>query len=150
MTTALTLEAVTRDDVASLLAMAKAFHAEDGHALSDAGAQAVGAVCAGDPMALALFLCADGARVGYAVLTFGFSIEHGGRDGFIDDLYLVPAVRGRGLGTAAMAMLERIAAKHGVRALHLEVARDNPRAEALYRSRGYGITERKLMSKRLS
>lgn len=150
MTTALTLEAVTLDDVASLLAMAKAFHAEDGHALSDAGARAVDAVCAGDPMALAWFLCADGARVGYAVLTFGFSIEHGGRDGFIDDLYVVPAARGHGLGAAAMAMLERIAAERGVQALHLEVARDNARAEALYRSRGYGITERKLMSKRLS
>lgn len=148
--TPLTLQPVTQDDVEPLLAMARAFHAEDGHALSDAGARAVHAVCAGDPMAAAWFLCADGARVGYAVLTFGFSIEHGGRDGFIDDLYLLPQARGRGLGTAAMAMLEEVAAARGVQALHLEVARDNPRAEALYRRRGYGITDRKLMSKRLS
>lgn len=146
--TSLTLQPVTPDDVEPLLAMARAFHAEDGHALSDAGAQAVHAVCAGDPMAVAWFLCADGARVGYAVLTFGFSIEHGGRDGFIDDLYLLPQARGRGLGTAAMAMLEQVAA--ALQALHLEVARDNPRAEALYRQRGYGITDRKLMSKNLS
>jgi len=144
------LQPVTQDDVEALLAMARAFHAEDGHALSEAGTRAVHAVCAGDPMAAAWFLCADGARVGYAVLTFGFSIEHGGRDGFIDDLYLLPPARGRGLGIAALALLEQIAAEHGVQALHLEVARDNARAEALYRSRGYGVTDRKLMSRRLS
>jgi ribosomal protein S18 acetylase RimI-like enzyme len=144
------LQPVTPQDEEALLALARAFHSEDGHALDAAGERAVRAVCAGDGMALAWFLCADGVRVGYAVLTFGFSIEHGGRDGFIDDLYVLPAARGRGIGTAAMDMLERTAADHGVRGLHLEVERDNAKAEALYRRRGYRVTDRKLMSKRLA
>jgi len=148
--TTVTLQPVTPRDEEAVLVLARAFHSEDGHALSDAGERAVRAVCRGDPMALAWFLCADGVRVGYAVLTFGFSIEHGGRDGFIDDLYVLPEARGRGVGTAAMDMLERTAAENGVRGLHLEVERDNPEAEALYRRRGYRVTDRKLMSKRLA
>jgi ribosomal protein S18 acetylase RimI-like enzyme len=146
----LTLEPVRPADEAALLAMARDFHAEDGHDLTAAGARAVRALCVGDPMALAWFLCLGGARVGYAVLSFGFSVEHGGRDGFIDDLYLVPSARGRGLGKAAMDAVERVAAACGVQALHLEVARDNRRAEALYRARGYRVTDRQLMSKRLA
>ncbi|WP_178133609.1 GNAT family N-acetyltransferase [Vineibacter terrae] len=147
---ALTLEPVTPDDGEALLVMAHAFHAEDGHRLSDAGVDAVRAVCRGDPMAAGFFLRFGTVRVGYAVLTFGFSIEHGGRDGFIDDLYVLPQARGQGLGTAAMALLEAVAAVHGVQALHLEVEGGNARAEALYRRRGYRATARKLMSKRLA
>ena len=143
------LEPVTLRDQDALLVLTRAFHGEDGHPLSEAGERAVRAVCGGDPMARAWFLRADGVRVGYAVLTFGFSIEHGGRDGFIDDLYVVPEARGRGIGTAAMDLLERVAAQHGVHGLHLEVERDNQKAEALYRRRGYRVTDRRLMSKRL-
>ncbi|MCW5748873.1 MAG: GNAT family N-acetyltransferase [Alphaproteobacteria bacterium] len=147
---ALTFQDVTPQDEAALLAMARAFHAEDGHALSAAGERAVRAVCAGDAMARAWFLCEGGVRVGYAVLSLGFSIEHGGRDGFIDDLYLLPQARGRGLGRAAIDSLERIAAGHGVQALHLEVESNNARAAALYHRRGYRGTGRGLMSKRLA
>ena len=144
------LQPVTSQDEEVLIALARAFHSEDGHALEDGGERAVRAVCRGDPMALAWFLCADGVRVGYAVLTFGFSIEHGGRDGFIDDLYVLPAARGRGIGTAAMDLLEQAARDRGVQGLHLEVERGNAKAQALYRRRGYRVTDRRLMSKRLA
>ncbi|HJQ59658.1 MAG TPA: GNAT family N-acetyltransferase [Vineibacter sp.] len=130
----LTLEPVLPADQAALLAMARAFHAEDGHALTPAGERAVTALCAGDPMALAWFLSVGGGRVGYAVLSFGFSIEHGGRE----------------LGTAALDALERQAAGHGVQSLHLEVEADNVRAETLYRRHHYRVTGRRLMSKRLA
>src|SRR5690606_24920532 len=38
---------------------------------------------------------------GYAVLTFGFSFERNGRDAFIDELYLKPAHRNKGIGRLA-------------------------------------------------
>lgn len=146
----LTLQPVTQGDEATLLSLARAFHEEDGHPLTAAGERAIAMVCGGDPMAMAWFLRADGVQVGYAVLTLGFSIEHGGRDGFIDDLYLVPAARGRGVGRIALALIERIAAEHGVRTLHLEVERTNTQAEGLYRRLGYRETDRRLMSKKLT
>ena len=37
--------------------------------------------------------------VGYAVLTFGFSLEYGGRDAILDELYFRQSHRGRGVGS---------------------------------------------------
>ena len=36
------------------------------------------------------------------VLTLGYSVEHGGGDGFVDDLYLIPSARGSGAGAAVL------------------------------------------------
>src|SRR4051795_1535429 len=36
--------------------------------------------------------------VAYVVLCFGFSVELGGRDAFIDELFVAAAYRGRGIG----------------------------------------------------
>lgn len=147
--TELSLQAVGPEDAEALLALARAFHAEDGHALDARGERGVAQAAAGDPLARAWFVLNGTERIGYAVLTLGFSILHGGRDGFIDDLYLVPAARGKGIGQAVMAMLEEEARRLGMQALHLEVETANARAEALYAARGYEASPRRLMSKRL-
>lgn len=86
---------------------------------------------------------------GYAVLTLGYSLEYRGRDAFIDELYLREPYRGRGLGRQALEWLEQAARALGVRALHLEVERGNPRAQALYRRYGFRDNDRQLLSKRL-
>ena len=78
-----------------------------------------------------------GAVAGYAVLTFGFSIELGGRDAFIDELFLRPEARGRGIGSAALSLISNAARKAGVKALHLEVGRANAPAKAFYARLGF-------------
>ena len=90
----------------TLLELARAFHAEDGHPLTDRGATAIGLIARGHPLGRAWLVRENGALVGYAVLGLGFGIEYGGADAFVDDLYLVPEARGRGLGEAVMARLE--------------------------------------------
>ena len=45
------------------------------------------------------------APVGYLVISFGYSLEMGGIDGFLDEIYIRPAVRGRGMATEALAAL---------------------------------------------
>jgi len=47
----LRFEAATIADLDALLALARAFHAEDGHALSQAGAGALATVAGGEPLA---------------------------------------------------------------------------------------------------
>lgn len=84
---------------------------------------------------------------GYVVLTFGFSFEYRGRDAFIDEIYIAPAFRRRGIARRALEFVEAAAKKCGVRVLHLEVSHDNAAAYELYRGSGYVVHERYLMSK---
>jgi diamine N-acetyltransferase len=87
--------------------------------------------------------------VGYYVLTLGYSLEHLGRDAFIDELYLRETQRGHGIGTRALAHAAELCAQLGVGALHLEVDHVNPRARALYDRNGFVAHERALMTRRI-
>ncbi len=127
------------------LQMARAFHREDGHALNAAGEASIREVAAGVALAPAFWLVENGAPVGFFVLSLGYSPEHGGTDGFIDDIYLEPAMRGRGLGKAAMALALAESRKCGIRVLLLEVEAENDRAYRLYQSVGFTDTKRRLM-----
>lgn len=52
------------------------------------------------------WLIHDGPSIaGYIMLTIGFRLEFGGQDAFIDERYMVPARRRRGIGRAAMAFV---------------------------------------------
>ncbi len=136
-------------DLDALLAMAERFHAEDGHPLDEDGRRALAAILAGEPAARAWICELDGLPTGYGVLTLGFSVEHGGRDGFLDDLYLAPEARGKGFGRRALEFLEGAARALGIRVLHLEVEPGNAAAGELYRRRGFRDPGRRLMSKPL-
>ena len=84
------------------------------------------------------------------MLTLGYSLERGGRDAFIDELYVRREWRGHGLGSLAVAKAEAAARRLGVHAVHLEVDVTNDRARRLYRRLGFALRQRyQLMSKRL-
>jgi ribosomal protein S18 acetylase RimI-like enzyme len=136
-------------DVHTLLGMARAFHLEDGHPLNAAGEAAIVRVAAGEPLA-PTWIARNGQRaVGYVIITLGYSIEYGGRDGFIDDLYLIPEVRGKGLGRKLLYFALSQAAQLGIGTLHLEVENSNGKATCLYRSVGFEATGRSLMRVRI-
>ena len=138
------------DDVALLAEWMREYYAEQGYPFDPARhAEAIRGLVA-DPALGRLWWIEDGgARAGYVALCFGWSLEYQGRDAFVDDLYLRPAFRGRGLGARVMEAVEREARELGVRALHLEVERSNDPARALYEKRGLRDTGRQLLSKRL-
>lgn len=92
-------------------------------------------------------LCEETVVVGYLALTFGYSLEFHGRDAFIDELYVRSPYRGRGWGTQAMKHAEAFGRSEGVRALHLEVGRNNVAAQDFYRKTGYADHDRYLMTK---
>ena len=92
---------------------------------------------------------ADGIPAGYLVMTTGFSLEFHGRFGLLDELFVEPAWRNRGLGTQALAFAEGWCHTHGMRALRLEVSHENTRALALYRRCGFGAPDRHLLSKQV-
>lgn len=82
------------------------------------------------------------AVIGYIALCFGYSIEFHGRDAFLDEMFIIPEHRGVGAGAAALAEVRDAARRLGIKALHLEVARDNERAQRLYHSAGFKARER--------
>lgn len=81
-----------------------------------------------------------GAPAGYALLAKTFSHEAGGLVIWIEEIYTVPAFRGKGLGREFFAFLDREYGSTAKR-LRLETEPSNKRAEALYRSLGFDTLE---------
>jgi GNAT superfamily N-acetyltransferase len=137
------------DDSEALAGLARDFHAEDGHPIGEPAVKVLlGLLAPGNEHGRVLIAEQAGAVVGYAVLCFGYSVEYGGRDAFVDDIYVVPSARGRGHGARLYAALEREAALCSCRALHLEIMAGN-RVEDWYRSLGYADRGSRLLTKRL-
>ena len=88
----------------------------------------------------------DGHVAGHLVLTFCHSMEYGGRSAFIDDLFVRPQLRNRGVGRALVGHARSVCEELGVRAMHLEVARTNEPAQAVYRKIGFESTDRELLT----
>ncbi|KIT16565.1 GNAT family N-acetyltransferase [Jannaschia aquimarina] len=55
----------------------------------------------------------------------------------MDGIFVMPEARGRGVGTALLAAIERRAAEAGLARIRLDVIDTNPRARALYEREGF-------------
>ncbi len=97
----------TRGDLPILGCLHGAFYEEAGYAHDADRAGAALGELASDPTRgrLWIILGSEGP-VGYLAVTFGFSLEYHGRDAFVDEVYIQPEARGRGLGRAALAAAE--------------------------------------------
>lgn len=138
MTAIWTLQTATSRDLAALLPLVRAYHAFEGIVLDDAARSAALCRLLETPTFGTLwFVLHDGARAGYVAICPGYSIEFGGLDAFVDEFYLEPAHRAQGGGQAVLALVKAAARDQGIRALHLEVARDNARARRLYERLGF-------------
>lgn len=89
----------------------------------------------------------DDAPIGYLALTFGYSLEYGGRDATLDELYIVAEQRAQGAGTAALAFVAERCRELGIHAVQLAVDHGNTVAHALYAKVGFVEQERYLMTK---
>ncbi|MCX7566077.1 GNAT family N-acetyltransferase [Sulfitobacter sp. F26169L] len=140
-----------RDHLEKLLALVTSFHAEEGISSTDESRRAgITPLLEGIPHGCAYLIGPPRAPIGYIVITFGWSVEFGGLDGIIDELYIRPGVRGRGIASEALIALPRALAGAGLRAMHLEVDKTNAQALKLYRRAGFALRENyAFMSKRL-
>ena len=89
------------------------------------------------PMQHAFLLCDGVTPCGYALLAEKFSHEAGGRELWLEELYLRQEARGKGLGSAFFAYLKPWAAQAGFLRIRLEIAPENSRAAALYHRHGF-------------
>lgn len=149
MTTALHL--AKPDDLDKLTTLVTGFHNEQGIEQSDADRRAsLMPLLDGIPHGITYLIGPARAPIGYVIVTFGWSVEFGGMDAFIDEIYLRRAVRGRGIASEVLISLPKALAGAGVKGLHLEVDRENESAQRLYARAGFVSRERyMLMSRKL-
>lgn len=126
------------DHLDKLVALVEAFHTEAGITSTDESRRAgVSPLLAGIPHGCAYLLGPPKAPIGYIVICFGWSVEFAGLDAIIDELYIRPGVRGRGIATEALTALPRALSNFGLRAIHLEVDKTNTAALKLYQRAGF-------------
>jgi GNAT superfamily N-acetyltransferase len=81
----------------------------------------------------------NGALLGYAVVTWSWSIESGGRDGLLDEIYVDRP--GEGLGTALVNHLLHDCRERRLPRVFLETERRNDEARRLYERLGFATED---------
>ncbi len=91
----------------------------------------------------------DGGVVGIAALSAMWTLEHGGPAMWLEELYIAPSHRGRGIGRLLLAAAVDAARARGARTLDLEVDATHARAAHLYAREGFHRLERTRWLRRL-
>lgn len=92
-----------------------------------------------------------GEAIGYIALCFGYSIEFGGRDAFIDEFFIKKEFRGKKLGKAVLEQCKLIAKQQGANALHIEARSDAEKLQKMYADCGFTTRDQyQLMSSGLN
>lgn len=125
-------------DLDRLMPLVAAYHAHEGIEQDEETRRAaLMPLLEGSPLGAIWFIGPKIAPVGYVAVGFGWSIELGGMDCFIDEIFVREKVRGRGMATEALAALIPSLEAAGVRAMHLEVAPANEGARRIYARAGF-------------
>lgn len=85
-----------------------------------------------------LFVAVYGQEIiGYAVFIKAFSVELLGLYGEIDELYIKPKYRNKGIGSFFIAWLEKHAKDNDCNAMYVVVTSQNMKAQQLYKRLGF-------------
>jgi GNAT superfamily N-acetyltransferase len=134
----------------TVVALIRAYYAGEGYAFSPSDIErGLDEIATGDGLGHLWLIERRGEAVGYLCVAAGFSLEAGGRDFFLDGIYVVPEARGQGVGTVGLDFAEAQSRALGGRRLSLVTERANPRAGAFYEARGYTAHDRDMLSKDL-
>lgn len=93
------------------------------------------------PYAEVVFACVDGEPVGFALYFHSFSTFLGRPGLYLEDLFVRPAARGRGVGQRLLARLAALALERGCGRLEWAVLDWNEAAISFYRMLGAELKE---------
>ena len=142
----------TEADLPQLLTLIQEFYAVDRHVYEEAHVTGALVPLLTDDRFGQVWLinhpdAAEPAPDGYAVVTWSWSLESGGLDCILDELYL--RSRGQGLGAAALRRVVAAAQAFGARAMFLETEAHNERVRGFYRRQGFDLEDSVWMSRPL-
>jgi GNAT superfamily N-acetyltransferase len=106
-------------------------------------------ICTDERNGIVLVAKLDNTIVGIAYLAIILSIEHAGPVGWLEELYVAPDHRQRGIGTELLNAVIAEARNRGLLALDLEVDVHHQRAEAFYARFGFRSLPRSRWVKKL-
>lgn len=137
----------TLDDLAQVLPRTRALNDHEGIEISDASLDAALSKLLESPELGGVWLVTNGGDpIGYAIVTFGYDLEFGGRDAFLTELWIDEDQRGSGAGREVLTLLDPELRVLGVNALHLQVRPENP-AMRLYEREGFVVSPRRIMTR---
>jgi GNAT superfamily N-acetyltransferase len=126
------------DDIGLLVDLMAEFYAEANYQLDRThAADAFSQLLADERLGYAWIIEDDRQAVGHVVVTLRFAMEYGGIIACLDDLYVRPSSRNRGLATRALLDARHFCETRGVRAMTVEVSYSNAPAQKAYRRAGY-------------
>ena len=106
------------------------------HEVEATTADLAAALCGPRPYAEVVFACLDGTPVGFALFFHTFSTFVGKPGIYLEDLFVRPQARGRGIGRHLLAWLARTTLERGCARLDWQVLDWNAPSIAFYRSVG--------------
>lgn len=138
-------------DVPDLLDMMRQFYAIDGYPFdATLNEHNLGIFIGNSDLGRLWIIIWGNQTIGYVVLTFGFSFEYKGKDGFVDEFFIVEKYRHQGIGKSTIDYVIKEARKLGLRSLHLEVETHNDSGKKLYLEQGFTSKDRILLTKDLT
>ena len=147
-----TIRSIERGDFEEVLGMMRVFYASPAvlHKASDEILRQDIEDCLGDmPFIEGYVFEEEGEIAGYAMVAKGYTREYGGVCVWVEDLYMKPEFRRRGLGSQFFAFLEEEYKGKAVR-FKLEVEEENEAAIEAYQKNGYRISPYYEMTKEMS
>jgi GNAT superfamily N-acetyltransferase len=135
-------------DIPLLVGFMSEFYAEAGYELDrERAAGAFAVMLADERLGYIWIIQEDRHDGGYIVLTLKYAMEYGGLVGCLDDLYVKPGWRNKGLSTAALVEVRRFCETSGIRAITVEVGHNNGPAQTVYRRVGFAeAADRQLLT----
>lgn len=91
----------------------------------------------------------DGHLVGYLLVVYVFSLEHGGMMAEIDEFFMLAEHRSNGVGTELLREAEQAMAHAGLKRLQLQLKANNPGRRFYehmgFKARGYALMDKPLI-----
>ena len=92
----------------------------------------------GDPRLMSGWIArVNDEAVGYLLAVYVYSLEHLGLTAEIDEFFVLPSARSRGIGEGLLRLAEAEFVRRGCTNVALQLGRGNDRALVFYRAHGY-------------
>jgi ribosomal protein S18 acetylase RimI-like enzyme len=128
----------THGDIKKLLEMMDKYYRYEGFAFNaEKSRHTIERLLQNEDFGQLILIQMNGLVIGYFCLAYSFTLEKHGRDCCIDELYLEPQYRNKGIGSHTMKHIESLLASKGFKSMYLLVYNRNKAAFRYYVKNGF-------------